>query len=63
MKVGELRHLLKEVPDHVDIDFADGNFGGFGHTLETKHISLDGKGRETRVLIEPPYWRSVEEDE
>jgi hypothetical protein len=61
VKLGELRHILSKLPDDVDVDFADGNFGGLGEELTLKDIEWDAPNRQ--VLIHPPYWQSVEEHE
>jgi hypothetical protein len=59
MKVGELRAILRAVPDDVEIRFADGNFGGPGADLSP--LGIEFLVEDRLVLIDPPYWSVLED--
>lgn len=58
MKVGQLRELLRDVPDEADIDFADGNFTGKGDDLHA--LDIDISEDKLELLIRPPFWTAVD---
>lgn len=59
MKLGEMRKLLADLPDEAEINFADGNFGGYGDDITEHTFSIDPENNE--VLLKPPYWMPLED--